>query len=223
MATKSVKSNSDVTEPSDAITPNNNGASENVAGTNTAAGNGDGNGDGNVDGRIDPTTAFGDGISRDENGNIRYNKDGSPRKKRGRKPGSGGNPASSGANKSGGAKNSQNLTAIETLSFAINGFHIALAAFTKAPELTLEDSESDALAKSLWNVAQQFDMSPDPRIIAIAGLIATSAQIYGPRFYIIQDRRKKEKPIDAVNQNKEKSDDKSPFPDISMYNFTGNA
>lgn len=213
MATKPNAKGGDVTGNSVATDNATNGDENNAAGNATGNASGDGNG------RIDPTAAFGDDISRDENGNIRYNKDGSPRKKRGRKPGSAGTSgANSGGGKSSSTKNSQNLTAIETLAFAINGFHIALAAFTKAEELQLEDSESEALAKSVWNVAQQFDMSPDPRIIAIGGLIATAAQIYGPRIYVIADRRKKEKPIDIKAESVTESGI-----DLSAYNFSGNA
>jgi hypothetical protein len=107
---------------------------------------------------------------------------------------------------------------------AIGGLHLAIAAFAKAPEMQLDDSESVALAKSVVNVLAQFDMSPDPRIVAIGGLIATSAQIYGPRLYLIKERRKEERPIDVTATSVSvapANGASSGGIDINAFNFTG--
>lgn len=157
-------------------------------------------------------------FARDADGNIIRNADGSPRKKRGRKPGGGRSPVARQAN------DTKNLkSAVETLSMAIGGLHLAIAGFTKSPEMQLDDTESKALSESIVNVMDQFDMSPDPRIVAVGGLIATASTIYGPRMYMIRERRKEEK-------NKNSPNDKSAiiesFGEMSpnnpnVYDFTG--
>jgi hypothetical protein len=71
--------------------------------------------------------------------------------------------------------------------------HIGLAAATKTPELALEEQESEILAKSIANVLDEFDIRPDPKVEAIVGLVTTAGMIYGPRVYLISERKKREK------------------------------
>jgi len=79
------------------------------------------------------------------------------------------------------------------LALALSAVHLGLSAFTKAPELQLDDTESEALAKATVNVLAQFDLSPDPKIVAIASLLSVCAQVYGPRALLISERRKSER------------------------------
>jgi hypothetical protein len=68
--------------------------------------------------------------------------------------------------------------------------HIGLAEMTKTPELALQEAESAALATSLANVLDQFDITPDPKVQAIIGLLMCGGMIYGPRMYMIRERVK---------------------------------
>jgi hypothetical protein len=70
--------------------------------------------------------------------------------------------------------------------------HIGLAAATKTPELALEDSEAENLAKATATVLTEFDIRPDPKIEAVIGLVTAASLIYGPRVYLITERKKQE-------------------------------
>src|SRR5579864_3275057 len=118
----------------------------------------------------------GDNYARDESGAIKYNKDGTPRKKRGRK--SGGKNASASAQ-----GNTPLVNGIETLANSLMVVHIGIASLTKFDEFALSDTEANTLSKSIVNVMQEFDIAPDPRLVAVTGLITTAGMIYGPRMY----------------------------------------
>jgi hypothetical protein len=80
--------------------------------------------------------------------------------------------------------------------------HLGLASVSKCPELKLEESESQALAQATTNVMREFDMAPDPKVVAVVGLITTASTIYGPRVYMIsrrktEDKEKKEDILDV--------------------------
>lgn len=49
------------------------------------------------------------------------------------------------------------------------------------PEMELDKDESAALGLAIENVAQHYDITPDPKVMAWVGLIGTCATIYGPR------------------------------------------
>lgn len=68
--------------------------------------------------------------------------------------------------------------------------HMGIAGATKFDTFNLEEKEADALAASLANVLDQFDWTPDPRFTAVAGLVTTSATIYGPRLYLYREHLK---------------------------------
>lgn len=71
--------------------------------------------------------------------------------------------------------------------------HVGLAAVTKTPELELDDKEAASLANAVGNVMTEFDITPDPKIQAVLGLVTVSGMIYGPRIYMIRERRKEER------------------------------
>lgn len=148
---------------------------------------------------IDPATLFGsdhveDNFARDENGNVITNKDGSPRKKRGRKAGSSNSGKTS-------ARNSQVVNGVETLAQSLMVVHIGIASLTKFDEFALSEIEANNLSKSVVTVMTEFDIAPDPRIVAVTGLVTTAGMIYGPRLYNFSEHRakiKKEKEMDTV-------------------------
>lgn len=115
----------------------------------------------------------GNDYARDDNGNVIRNKDGSPRKRRGRKRGS-----------NSGKGNATNNQAINTLSQTLYILHMGIANITKFDDFKLNEKEAETLASATANVADAFDFQPDPRFQAVAGLVSVSAMIYGPRIYL---------------------------------------
>lgn len=118
-------------------------------------------------------------ISRDKR-----NADGSFTRKRGRRPGNSAN--------SGGSRKTRHTASVEHLAKVLAIVHAGIASATKCPELNIEDAESEALAKSVATVLDEFDITPDPKIQAIVGLVTTAGVIYGPRVYMIRQRKKEE-------------------------------
>lgn len=157
---------------------------------------------------IDPTTLAGagvdDGYERDSNGNLVLGASGNPRKKRGRKPGSGSGGGTGGSAKQ-GSRNTKDLAAgLETLSNSLMFVHMGLAAFTDFDNWKLKKEEADSLSSSIANVMQEFDMAPDPRFAAVAGLITTAGMIYGPRVYLYREHKaekRKQKRADNAPAN----------------------
>lgn len=113
------------------------------------------------------------------------NADGSYRKKRGRKSGNTTTTRS--------RSKANNQASIEGLTRMLAIIHLGLSSATKTPELKLEDEEAEALAKSTAMVLEEFDIRPDPKIEAIVGLVTTAGMIYGPRVYLITERKKRER------------------------------
>lgn len=126
-----------------------------------------------------------DDFVRDADGNIKRNKDGTPRRKRGRKAGSGNSqsPRKTGADLKG---------SIDTLSRTLAMLHLGVAGVTKTPELELDTAEADMLANATVNVLREFDITPDPKTEAIFGLIIAASTVYGPRVYVIRKRWQEE-------------------------------
>ncbi len=120
-------------------------------------------------------------------GPDKRNVDGSYRRKRGRKPGSS-NSASSGNKRQ--ADNSAN---IETLTSLLVIVHSGLASATRTPELALESDDANALAKASAAVLVEFDITPNPKVQAVVGLVMTAGAVYGPKIYMIKERRKEQR------------------------------
>lgn len=160
----------------------------------------------------------GDEYERDDNGTVRTNRDGSPRKKRGRK--AGGNSRGSGGASGGSAKKSsaRNNQAIDGLSSTLLLVHSTLATFTKVEEFEIDQQESDMLAGSIANVMEQFDIQPDPKIAAIVGLVGTAGLIYGPRIALYKMRNMKPVKEKVFNPVPEKAEADTNF-DPTKMNF----
>lgn len=112
-------------------------------------------------------------------------------KRRGRPPGSGNN-AASGSERPSGKKNKSNLAgSIEQLSrtliFTSMGFSIL------APELLLSEQEAGAITGALVNLLEVYDVKPDPKVEAWAGVILTLGPITATKGFQIRNRRRKER------------------------------
>ena len=133
-------------------------------------------------------------------GRDKLNADGSYRKKRGRRAGSGQSATSNQR-----VKAKPDLQAsVDALSQTLMIVHAGIASVTKINELAIGKQESDALATAVANVLAEFDVTPDPKVQAIVGLVVTAGTIYGPPMYLYNERMKasKKKP-EVVTMNGE--------------------
>lgn len=126
---------------------------------------------------------IGDGLDadiyqRNADGSVKRNADGSPRRKRGKRTGSGGSSASA-------SKNPVSVSGIEALLFST---HAILSAALHTPELALEKQESQALAEATANVARHYPTSISAKTIDWAALATCLAFTYGPRAVMIRQR-----------------------------------
>lgn len=90
-----------------------------------------------------------------------------------------------------GVKTKQALD-LTGLGRILYGIHDALATISKTPELKLSDDESNRIASAAADVAKHYNIEADPKIIAWVGLGGTCIAIYGPRMYMISERKAKE-------------------------------
>lgn len=132
-----------------------------------------GRGSGDVGDDFDPSIH----VSRDKR-----NADGSYTRKRGRRSGSGNS-------NSGSSPKKTNQASLEALQRMLAIVHVGLAAATKSPELELDTEDARALTLATSNVLEQFDIKPDPKVEAVVGLVITAGSIYGPKLYLIRERR----------------------------------
>lgn len=124
-------------------------------------------------------------------GADKLNADGSFRKKRGRRAGSG---TTTGTSSGSGNRSKASLSAsVDALTRALAIVHAGLASVTKSPELMLTEDEAKTLANASVNVLQHFDITPDPKTEAIVALVMCGATIYGTKIYNINERKKKER------------------------------
>lgn len=105
----------------------------------------------------------------------------SPRR-RGRPPGSG-----AGTGKRKPAASTFDLGAL------LYSTHLMLARITQAPEFALPKEEAEELGKALKTVQDLYDVSVIPeKTLAWINLFNTGAAIYGPRYFAIHARHKRE-------------------------------
>lgn len=133
------------------------------------------------------------------------NADGSYTRKRGRKTGSAGagnNPQKKAADLKG---------SIDSLAKTLVVVHLGLANITNTPELVIDADESKLLANATANLLEQFDLKPDPKIQALIGLVMAAGTVYGPRAFMIRQRK--------LQEAKEKKDSGT----AGVYNADGTA
>jgi hypothetical protein len=70
---------------------------------------------------------------------------------------------------------------VTKLGGQIQGLHIIVAKVTGMPFMMLSEKESFALAESVVNVAEQYELTVNPKVAAGIQLALTAAMIYGPR------------------------------------------
>lgn len=145
---------------------------------------------------IDPASvggnATGDGRVTDSRGDEfdptihsgGFNRDGSFRRKRGRRAGSG---------KTSQKARADIKEAAEILTKGLLISHAALAAVSKTPELVLDEPEAQALAESGLTLLELYDIRPDPKVEAAIAFAGVLGMTYGTRIVAIRARRAQEK------------------------------
>lgn len=129
---------------------------------------------------VDPAEFGGDttgGSERDAG-----NSAGEPRKRRGRKPGTGSTRSQKQA--------PLDINGIEKILYS---GHSILAAITKTPEFQLANQEAEEIAKAIGNVSRHYDVSASAKTVDIANLIMVLGMVYGSRLLAIRARKTNER------------------------------
>jgi hypothetical protein len=90
---------------------------------------------------------------------------------------------------------------VDALAFSITGIHALLSATLQIPELALDKSEGDALAKALANLQRFYNIQVTEKALAWSNLAMTLATVYGTRLGAIAARKaadKRPKPAGAT-------------------------
>jgi hypothetical protein len=180
--TENGASNVEYAGPDFAINPDND--FDGGIGDDTTGAGGDIDDAGGGGDRADTGNRF-DGYVRNTDGSVKRNKDGSPRKKRGRKAG----VSAIGSTKT-SSKGAVNLGGVEAILLSI---HEMAAAAMHTPELRLESDEANGMAKAIAEVAKHYPTKVDPKTLAWVNLIMAVSVVYFPRIYLIRERHKSEK------------------------------
>lgn len=115
---------------------------------------------------------------------VRYNKDGSIAKKRGRKAGSGGT-----ASRASTAK-TQTPDGISSVLFSL---HAMAASFVKVEELAIDKKEADMLASAINDVQKFYDVQASAEVLLWVNVFGVAAAVYGPRIAAVMMRKRAEK------------------------------
>lgn len=134
----------------------------------------------------------GSGASDDFNPSIHVgrdsrNADGSYRRKRGRRSGTATAPRSATKNKG------TNQAGVEAVCNVLILLHAGIASATKFEDFALDNDEATTLATATVNVLNELDIQPDPKAVAIIGLMGAMGSIYGPRIYLYKEHLKAKK------------------------------
>lgn len=161
----------------------------------SASGNGGaGDGAGNDAGSVSPESLSGSQQPESGATNAPYGfrQDGSPARKRGRKPGnSGSGSANSGASKSGSGKKGDN--AVSGLEKILYSVHMMGANFLKVPELMIAPDEAKILAQSINAVQEYYDWDASEETIIWVNLVGALITVYGPRAAVLVSKANKKK------------------------------
>lgn len=138
----------------------------------------------------------------DDAGNPIRNKDGSFRKQYTKRN-----------DKKSKTENSQDISDLISsanhLSETLMIFHSGLAVLSQCPELEIDKGEAEKLSEASLKFMSEFDIKPNPKAQAAIALIVTAGSIYGPRIYLISDRKKNEKIKRAKKKETENKTEKS--------------
>ncbi len=188
--------------------PNGNGGPGAVLLTDGPVSSGDGGNDsvgssiGSDPGSVSPESLVGSQQPESGTGNAPYGlrADGTPARKRGRKPGnSGSGSANSGTGKSSSGKKGDNaVSGLEKILFSV---HMMGANFLKVPELMIGQDESKVLAEAINAVQQYYDWDASEETIIWVNLVGALITVYGPRAAVLVSKANKKKKETATPTN----------------------
>lgn len=121
-------------------------------------------------------------------GEYGYRKDGTPAKRRGRKPGSGSARADSG--KSASKKTPSSVKGLEKILFSV---HAIVAVKAGAPEFIIDSAEANMLASAINDVQEFYGLEVSPEVTIWVNLVTALGTVYGPRVVTMYARKKKER------------------------------
>jgi hypothetical protein len=136
-----------------------------------------------------------------------------PKRGRGRPPKSGAasgpNGNASGTGAPAGAGKTSKASApldLDALAMQLVGVHAIAAKLLRAPELAIGLDEGKTLAKAIKQIASQYQVNISPKAMAFYQLIAACSVVYGPRAFMIANRKSQEakakkavRPMPTVN------------------------
>lgn len=111
-----------------------------------------------------------DEIERNPDGSAKFNKDGSERKKRGRKPGQQQQPRRQ--------TPAQQDGAIETIATALAGIHWVAASALNAPEFAMKEDQAEKVAKSVDRVMRAYQVPRNEKVESVAELASVLGAFY---------------------------------------------
>lgn len=134
-----------------------------------------------------------------------------PRRRRGRPPGSTNRPKD-GTQES--TATNLGTAALESLEALLIGVHFMGAKLLQAPEIELDESEAKKLSDALKNVAKQYQTVVDPKKLALIQLSTVAAGIYVPRVIVLFKGRKKPGPklVESIDRTTAQSGAGKPNP-----------
>lgn len=90
---------------------------------------------------------------------------------------------------------------LDSLNFTLFYAHSLLAKATKTPELELDKTEAETLAKSAMNVMQHYNIKASQKAIDWGNLLLTMVIIYGGKFHAVHARQEASKKAKREDSN----------------------
>jgi hypothetical protein len=82
---------------------------------------------------------------------------------------------------------------VDGLAMQLVVMHAVLAKALKAPELAVDMDGARTLAKGIKGMMAQYSVNISPKMLAFYQLMGACAVVYGPRLFLIADRKSKER------------------------------
>lgn len=95
--------------------------------------------------------------------------------------------------------------AVNSLATQLVGLHKIAALVLKNPTIVITDDEGTKLAQALKNLGAQYNVNPNPAVMAWLQLAGVSVAIYGPRIALAVAARK-------ATEAQQKARQQSPIP-----------
>lgn len=122
-----------------------------------------------------------------------YRADGTPAKKRGRKPGVGNGQRPSG--KSAGKSPAQDRQSVDGLGKLLFSLHAMAAIKFQVPELAIDNNEGKLIASAIADVQAHYNWDVSPDVQIWVNLVTAMGAVYGPRAVSIYVRKKQAKTV----------------------------